>query len=184
MNAADYDRFAVVIFAPPAVRDQVAAIRQELPPSGRPIMAAHVTVKGTFIQPTDLAAIVARIQRCCQAAQPCTLTTGDVVTYRTGEHASIALRVDEVAPLTALHRALVAALADLGQTVYPGESEGRFTPHLTLVEQIPTSALDGALATTRQHQPRFTFTAGEATLAGRRGGLVWESLHTVPIGTV
>ncbi|MCC6627824.1 MAG: 2'-5' RNA ligase family protein [Chloroflexi bacterium] len=182
MNAADYDRFAVVVFAPPPVRDQVEAIRRQLPPSGRPIMAAHVTVKGTFVQPTDLAAVVARIQRCCQSARPCTLTTGEVVANQTDEYAGIALAINAVETVTDLHWALVAALTDLGQTVYAPEIAGRFAPHLTLVEQIPASSLEGALTIIRRRQPQFTFAADEITLAGRRGGLVWEPLHTVALG--
>ena len=55
MRAEDYDRFSVVAFASPAVQDAVAALRQRLPPPGVSMLAAHVTIKGTFIQPTDLA---------------------------------------------------------------------------------------------------------------------------------
>ncbi len=54
MDAADCDHFAVVICAPPDVRDHVAAQRRQAPPSGRPMMAAHVTAKGSFVRPIDL----------------------------------------------------------------------------------------------------------------------------------
>jgi 2'-5' RNA ligase len=183
MNAADFDRFAVVVFAPADDRAEVETLRRRLPPSGRPILPAHVTVKGTFIQPVDLHRIAERIQRCCEEARPCTLVAEELQSRQDDEHATIWLEVREAAPLTALHWALVAALDGLCTTIYSHEIEGYFTPHLTLAQEFPVSALDDALAVLREVQPRYAFEAREVALVGRRGGTTWEEVQVFALGS-
>jgi hypothetical protein len=55
-----YDRLAIVALGTPQIVDAVEQVRKVLPPSGRPILPAHVTVRGTFVEPTDVDEIVRR----------------------------------------------------------------------------------------------------------------------------
>jgi hypothetical protein len=60
LDPAAYDRFGVVLFAPLDVVAAVEGLKEHLPRSGQPDLPAHVTVKNTFVAPTDLDAIAAR----------------------------------------------------------------------------------------------------------------------------
>ena len=188
MNAALYDRFSVVAFAPEAVREEVYQLRQRLPPSGRPILPAHVTIKGTFVEPADLPRIAATIRRHCAGAgtgwvrthQACVLW-GDAAAG--ADWAAIALAAEAADSLGALKWALVEALQGLCVTTYDGETGGRrrFTPHLTLVQQVPRARVEDALAVVHQAGLAYAWEVTEVTLVGRRDGSVWESLATYPL---
>ncbi len=183
MRAADYDRFSIVAFAPPEVREAVEALRRQLPPSGRPIMAAHVTLKGTFVRPRELDEIAREVDRVCAGAAPFAIAAGEVHVSSGPESGGIALTVEPSEGLMALHRQLAAALRDRCETIYGMELTGTFRPHLTIVQQIPAAALAGAQELVARAAPRFTFPATEAVLVGRRGGRRWEPLRTAPIGS-
>jgi 2'-5' RNA ligase len=182
VNAADYDRFSVVIYAPPAVRDEVEAIRRTAPPCGRPMMEAHITVKGSFVQPTDLDLIAERTRQCCAAAQPFAVTANHWHFSGDEEQAIITLRVENSEPLDAFHWQLVREIKDLCVTDYFGEDIGVFRPHITLVQAFPTDETAWALAVVKRFRPRYAFEATEAALCGRRGGQVWEPLAVFPLG--
>lgn len=184
MQAADYDRFAVVIYGTPMVREAVEAIRREAPPCGRPMMAAHVTVKGSFVEPADLDHIADWVRHCCAAAASFSIVARQRRVWddeRSGM-ATIVLSVELSAALIRLHWHLVEHLRGLATTDYYGEDTGDFHPHLTLVQEIPLSELDAALTVIDRHQPDYVFEAAEAALCGRRAGQTWEPLATFPIG--
>src|SRR5437867_6752364 len=113
MNAADYDRFSVVAFASPPVRDKVEELRRLLPPSGRPIIAPHVTTKGTFVDPTDLDEIAAKARAICEAVGPINVTLGDLYQYGNREHGGLGFGLAAPAALVDLHGRLVAAIEPL-----------------------------------------------------------------------
>jgi 2'-5' RNA ligase len=182
MNAADYDRFAVVAFAPPEVRDQVEEIRRQLPPSGRPIMHAHVTVKGTFVEPRDLEVIAERISTRCAEELPFTLAMSKVFAGGREGEGYVGLRVDESVPMSRLHWNLVSDLRDLCVTTYGNEATDRFSPHLTIVQQISADDVPDSQAVVERFHPSFTFDVTEVALVGRRGGTAWESLATFAVG--
>lgn len=182
MAAAEYDRFAVVAFAAPDILDAVEEIRRRVPPSGRPILPAHVTIKGTFVEPPDLDAIAARIRACCADARPFTLRTGALHGWADGPHGGAWLEVEESEGLTALHWRMVEDLRDLCTTTYHGEDTGQFRPHLTLVQQIPAEQVDAVISVIERFDTRYTFSVSEAALVGRRAGIAWETIATFPIG--
>jgi 2'-5' RNA ligase len=181
--AAEYDRFSIVAFAPPEVQEAVEALRRQLPPSGRPIMAAHVTLKGTFVEPRDLDDIAREVDRVCAAAAPFTIAAGEIHVSSGPETGGVLLAVQPSDALMALHQELVAALRDRCETIYGMEITGTFRPHLTIVQQIPVAALAGAQDLVERASPRYTFAVTEAVLVGRRGGRQWEPLRTTPIGS-
>ena len=180
-RVADYDRFSIVAFAPPDVRETVDALRRTLPPSGRPIMQAHVTLKGTFVEPRNLDEIAATIARACAEAEPFRLTTTGIRVF-TREGGGVGLAIQEVDPFFALHRRLAEDLRPLCRTIYEAELTNTFHPHLTVVQQLPARALDGARTTVEAAHLHFDFLATEASLVARRHGQVWETLRTFPIG--
>jgi 2'-5' RNA ligase len=184
VNAADYDRYAIVAFAPTDVQGQVEEIRQQAPPCGKPMMAAHLTVKGSFVQPTDLETIVERARRVCLEAAPSEAVSRDVHVFQSpGDLRAVVLRMAVADGLTRLKWRLVDELKDLCVTDYPAETAGRFTPHLTLVEAIPAAALPDALAVVERHQPSFQFPIADLYLCGRRDGVVWEPLERFALST-
>ncbi|HEU5314562.1 MAG TPA: 2'-5' RNA ligase family protein [Chloroflexota bacterium] len=182
MRVTDYDRFSIVAFAPPDVRERVDALRRQLPPSGRPIMQAHVTLKGTFVEPYDLDVIVSAIERTCAAAEPFRLTTTGIRVF-TREGGGVGLAIQEVEPFFTLHRRLAADLQPLCRTIYEAELTGDFHPHLTIVQQLPANAIDPARAAVEAADLHIDFAAEEASLVGRRNGQVWETLRAFPIGS-
>ena len=183
MIAAEYDRFAVDAYAAPAVLAVVEAIRRRLPPSGRPILPAHVTIKGTFVEPLDLDMIAERVRSCCAEAQPFTLRTGALHGWADGPHGGAWLAVEGPPELTTLHWRLVEASRDLCTTIYHGEDTGQFTPHLTLVQQIPAEQVKAAVSVIERFETRYAFPVSELALVGRRGGIRWETLATFPLGS-
>jgi 2'-5' RNA ligase len=183
MNAADCDRFSVVIYAPPEVQDQVEEIRRLAPPCGRPMMPAHITVKGSFVRPTDLDLITERTRHCCEAAQPFTVEARRIQLWGDDRLAIFTLSVEASEPLSDFHWHLVREIKDLAVTDYYGEDIGIFSPHITLVQDFPTVEVPAALAAIKRFSPRYTFEATEAALAGRRGGTVWEPLAVFPLRT-
>jgi 2'-5' RNA ligase len=178
-----YDRFAVVAIGTPEVVAAVERVRQLLPPSGRPILPAHVTVKGTFVEPVDLDEIVARVRRACAEARPFALTTGAVDVWSDEHGSGVLLHVEAADEGVRLHWQLVEALKGLGTTIYYGEDIGVYTPHLTIVQQIPVAEAEAASAVVERELTSVTFTVTELALVGRRGGLAWGTLSTFPLGT-
>src|SRR5205823_943153 len=107
-----YDRFGVVLFAPPDVVAAVDALKEHLPRSGQPDLPAHVTVKNTFVAPTDLDAIAARVAACCASARPFRLTTGPLYDYEVGDRLGtigFTMAVEPAEAIVDLHRSLALA---------------------------------------------------------------------------
>jgi 2'-5' RNA ligase len=181
-RAADYDRFSIVAFAPPEDRTAVDELRRRLPPSGRPILQAHVTIKGTFVEPRDLDQIAETIAKACAGAAPFQLTTTGLRVFER-EGGGIGLAIQESDEFFALHRRLAADLTPLCRTIYEAELTNTFHPHLTIVQQIPAAAIQPARAIVEAANLSIDFPATEASLVGRRVGQAWETLESFPIGT-
>jgi 2'-5' RNA ligase len=177
-----FDRFAVVALGTPEIVAAVERVRRMVPPSGRPILPAHVTAKGTFVEPTDLDEVVRRIGRACAEAEPFALTTGAVDVWSDEHGSGVLLHVEASPEGIRLHWRLVEELKGLGTTIYYGEDIGVYTPHLTIVQQIAAADAKAARVIVERELPGFTFTVTELALVGRRGGLAWETLTTFPLG--
>lgn len=182
INAAAFDRFAVVLFGSPGVIAAVQALRDQLPPSGRPILPGHVTVKGTFVRPRDLDWTVETLRTSCAEFAPIALTAEQCRTWSEGLYCGAWLDVEMTDALATLHWRLVDQLVDHGETIYPGEASGEFRPHLTVVQEVAAELTDSVVATINAAEHRFAWTAREVALVGRRGGQNWETLATFPLG--
>jgi hypothetical protein len=180
VNADDYDLFCVAICAPAAVAPK-SRPSAWAPPVARPLLEAHVTVKGAFARPADLPAIGDRIRRCCAAVPPLTIVTKRFWLEGDERLVTIALHVEPSAPLDALHRCLVERLRGLCTTHYPGEDTGYFVPHMNIALDIPLPQLANFIGRARRdHTLDYAFEATEATLVGRRAGGGWEPLAVYP----
>ena len=177
LDPAAYDRFGVVLFAPPDVVAAVDALKEHLPRSGQPDLPAHVTVKNTFVAPTDLDAIAGRIAACCAAARPFRLTTGPLYDYKVADRLGTIGCTMVVAPADAivdLHRSLALALAPLTTPLWGAEDPDTIHPHMTIVQHIPAELVPGARAIVERSPTDWRFAAEEVGLVGRRGGADWE----------
>ena len=184
MNPHDFDWFSVVTFAPPAVQEQVDEIRRlaQLPP--RPMIPAHVTLRGTFEKPTDLDLVAAAVRACASAHAPSVVSANRLHVWRHDDRSTVVLLAEVPPEVEALHWDLIAALKWLcvPAAPYRDEESAPYHPHLTLVQTILRANEAAALATIERFSPGYAFTAAEATLMGRRGGTRWERLASFPIG--
>jgi 2'-5' RNA ligase len=183
-DASAFDRFGVVAFGTPEVVAAVERIRGALPPSGRPILPAHVTVKGTFVDPIDLDQVVERVRACAAAAPPVTLSTSVLHVWGNDVSGTVVFEVDAPPAFAQLHWKLVEVLDGLATTRYHGEDSGVYTPHLTVVQEIPPEAARAAVPVIERMASGFRFDVTEIALVGRRAGTVWETLTTFPLGNV
>ena len=175
-----HERFSVVAFADEAVLATVDAIRREIPPRIA-VMPAHVTLKGSFIEPVSLATIEERIEHTAAQGTPLQVEVDRM--YSGEKHLGLALVPGP--DLVALHDSLFYALEDLVEDVYgdgPGED---YRPHLTVLyglepeERARAQSFLGPLELVRSIELR------EVSLVGRVGGAedgLWEVIGTWPMG--
>jgi 2'-5' RNA ligase len=180
----EYDRFSVIAFASNPVRESIEELRLRLPASGRPIIAPHITLKGTFVDPVDLNQIATRVAATCEAFEPMEVSLGELYDYTNGEHASIGFTVLAPAALADLHRRLVSRLevlcVPLGGSL---EDVDAFHPHLTVVQQISIQSLASARKVADAYDVPRRFRLMEAAVMGRRRGGEWEVLSTATLGS-
>jgi hypothetical protein len=177
LDPSAYDRFGVVLFAPPDVVAAVDALKEHLPRSGQPDLPAHVTVKNTFVAPTDLDCIAARVAACCASARPFRLTTGPLYDYRVDDRLGtigFTMAVEPAEAIVDLHRSLARALAPLTTPLSGAEDPDAIHPPLTVVQHVPVELVAGARATLERSPTDWRFAAEEVGLVGRRGGVDWE----------
>jgi 2'-5' RNA ligase len=176
IDPTEFDRYAVVAFATPDICQDVDEIHALAPPCGLPTLPAHVTVKGTFVEPVDLPEIIARIDRVARATEPIAIRPDRVATLVRPEDASVVVLVRPDPALTDLHSRLWDELHGLGRTIYGREVEGEFTPHLTLVQAIRPDEVPSAMDVIKPRDTQYEFTARTISLVGRRNGTDWETL--------
>ena len=174
-----HERFSVVAFADEAVLAIVDAIRREIPPRVA-VMPAHVTLKGSFVEPVSLATIEERVERIAAQATPLRV---EVDRIHTGEK-HLGLSLVPGPELVALHDSLFHVLADLVTDVYGDKPGEGYRPHLTVLyglvpeEGIRAEGLLGRLGLVRSIGLR------EVSLVGRVGGAengVWEAIRRWPM---
>lgn len=175
-----FERFTTVIFATPEIRAEVEALRAAAPPSGVPVMEAHVTTKGTFVELRDVEEVLRRLRTCAAAVEPFSLRASGLAVWASGS--TIVVPVEPAPQLVALHDCLVGALGDQGPLLYPLDAPGQFRPHLTLVQRCGADALPRAEAFLRQRTYDWTFPADTVWLMGAGPDWVWHPVGSAPIG--
>jgi 2'-5' RNA ligase len=182
MHASDHDRFSIVAFASEPLRSRIEELRTRLPPSGRPILAPHVTIARPFVQPSDLDAIAARVRSAAARARVMTVRAGDPYDHTHGAFASVGIAVVAPPELAALHARVEEDLADLCAPLDPREDRTAFHPHLTVVQQVDPAAVPTIRAGLDALGPIPAFELRAAALVGRRVGGEWETLAVAPFG--
>lgn len=100
-----HERFSVVCFVDQKVNRLVEGLRREIPPRVA-VMPAHVTVKGSFVEPVSIPEIQARIER--EAVRTGSIEL-QVQRLFTGDR-TIGLSLLPTAELMTLHNGLFYAL--------------------------------------------------------------------------
>ena len=125
------------------------------------------------------------MRACCAEARPFTLTTAALDVWSDEGGSGVLFHVEESPELKRLHWRLVEQVTGLAATIYYGEDIGVYTPHLTVVQQVPAEAAEAAVPAIERLAPSgFTFPVAETALVGRRGGTAWETIATFPLRTV
>ena len=107
-----HERFSVVCFVDQKVNRLVEGLRREIPPRVA-VMPAHVTVKGSFVEPVSIPEIQARIER--ETVRGIYRTTGTEIIYGRQNRG---LSLLPAAELMTLHNGLFYALEPFVKDVY------------------------------------------------------------------
>lgn len=175
-----YERFSVVCFADEAVSGVIGELRRLIPPRIA-VMPAHVTAKGSFIEPICLQTVQDRIADEARRSAPMQVQVHEV-TIRT---AHVGLRMESSPPLAALHDGLFAALEDLVRDVYGDKPGAEYHPHMAVFYGLTPEDHSKALELTPALQQIRAVRLGEVSLVGRIGGSQdghWVEISSYPLG--
>jgi 2'-5' RNA ligase len=176
-----YSVYAGVLFADSRMTAAVDAVRSRIP-QPRASLAAHVTVMGTFCDIPSLDQVIALAAGVASQHSPLDIA-----------YSPDGLKVHETwagfdGPLTPALRRMEqdfhAALKPLVTDAY-GYALAGYSPHLTVWQECPATALRLAESLGRAIDIRQGFTASEVSLVARRGpayGGRWETVRSFKLG--
>jgi 2'-5' RNA ligase len=176
-----FERYAVVTFATTQIREDLRKVRAQCAPSGRPVMDAHVTVKGGFSDLHDLEAAGRAIAQAVAGVNPFSVRTTDPQVLTRGDRASIILPLEESPALRTLHDRLVRALAPYGRHDSEEDQPGAYRPHVTVVQEVPIDGLERSVRAVEGWRLNYFWTVRDVDLVGLRDGL-WRSLQVFRFG--
>jgi 2'-5' RNA ligase len=179
--AVGFERYAVVTFATTQICEDLRKVRAQCAPSGRPLMDAHVTVKGGFLDLRDLDAALRAIGEAVAWANPFAIRTTDPQVLTRGDRASIVLPLEESRALRAMHDRLVEALAPHGVHDSQQDLPGAYAPHVTVVQNVPIDGLERSVRAVEGWRLNYFWTVRDVDLVGLRDGL-WQSLRVFRFG--
>jgi 2'-5' RNA ligase len=179
--AAGFERYAVVAFATPQICEDLRKVRAQCAPSGRPLLDAHVTVKGGFSDLRDLAAARAAIGAAVAGANPFAVRTTDPRVLTRGDRASIVLPLEESTSLRTLHGRLVEALAPYALHDSEQDRPGGYTPHVTVVQDVEIDGIEQSVRAVEGWRLNYFWTVRDVDLVGLSDGL-WRSLRVFRFG--
>ena len=176
-----FERYAVVTFAPSQILEDLRKVRAQCAPSGRPLMDAHVTVKGGFSELRELDAPMRAIGQAVAGVNPFAVRTTEPQVLTRGDRASIVLPLEESPALRALHGRLVEALAPFGVHDSQSDLPGGYAPHVTVVQDVPIEGLERSIRAVEGWRLNYFWTVRDVDLVGLRDGL-WRSLQVFRFG--
>lgn len=173
-----YGCYALVIPASPQIAATCARLERGAKMT-RAKIPAHVTVKGTFINIDDLSLVRERTRAITDQVVPFDIPFAGAqsVWWDTGGALAVLVTPD----LQALHDALVAAIAPLGQPAYQDDP---YRPHMTYVQSISPEALQWVRAQVAEMDFGAGFRAEFVDLMGRKGpaeGGAWHTIERFPL---
>ena len=123
----NFQRFAVVSFPDRASVQRIEELRAELPPRIA-VMAPHVTLKGSFIEPTSIDEIEQGIGKIAGEASPLQI---EVKIIHIGE-THIGLNLTPTTDLISLHDQLFYTLQPFVTDAYHDRPGSDYHPHMTV----------------------------------------------------
>ena len=179
--AADFERYAVVTFATTQICEDLRKVRAQCAPSGRPLMDAHVTVKGGFSDLRELDGPMRAIDQAVAGVNPFAVRTTEPQVLTRGDRASIVLPLEDSTALRALHGRLVEALAPYGVHDSQSDQPGAYAPHVTVVQDVPIDGLEQSVRAVEGWRLNYFWTVRDVDLVGLRDRL-WQSLRVFRFG--
>ncbi len=175
-----YARFAVVCFVDEATSGVIQELRRLIPPRIA-VMSAHVTVRGSFVEPACLRTIEQRIAREVRCSGPLQVPVSEVSVQAT----HVELRLVPTQALTAVHDRLYAVLADVVRDVYGDKPGAGYHPHMTVFYDLTPEDRMQALEVIPALRKIRALALNSVSLVGRVGSSrdgYWEEVRSFPLG--
>jgi 2'-5' RNA ligase len=178
---SSYERFAVVTFATTQICEDMRKVRSQCAPSGRPVMDAHVTIKGGFSDVRDLTTVVRAIGETVAGVNPFSIRTTEARVLTRGDRASIVLPLEPSGALATLHGRVVEALAPHATHGAEQDQPGHYSPHVTVVQGVEIGGVEQSVRAVEGWRLNYFWTVRDVDLVGLRDGL-WQSLRVFRFG--
>lgn len=137
--AKDLTSYAVVLTLPPEIEKELDKLRDSYNKYVGYTIPPHITLKQPFKLKVDLSAVSEKLEAVANGAESFTLTPGGVEYFENSNNvAYVAIRSKK--PVMDLHTAIFRSLRGLVEGEYTENEEynlEKFTPHITIAEQIP-----------------------------------------------
>lgn len=175
-----FQRFAVVSFLDGASVQRIEELRAELP-SRIAVMPPHVTLKGSFIDPTSIDEIEQGIGKIACESSPLRI---EVKSIHIGE-THIGLTLTPTTDLISLHDQLFYTLQPLVTDVYHDRPGSDYHPHTTVFYGLSGNELNRAKHLVQDLEDLSSFTLTEVSLVGRMGSAEtgqWKTIQSFPLG--
>lgn len=165
--------YAVALTMTGKARTELAALRDRFGTSMNYSIEPHVTVKSPFTLTVDINVVEARLEEVARQTKPFWVVF-DGVRYWEGANNVAYVAVRDRTPVFNLHVAIAQALRALaeGDTTY---DLANFTPHMTIGERIPDSALPAVKAELATFRPRYRLKMSSFTLFAAEPNLTQET---------
>jgi len=175
-----YSVYAVVIVAPREIMQMVGGLRQTLRIT-RPMIPAHVTVKGTFYDVPDLDDLRKRLAALATRMRSFRLRFDGQQHANEGRHRFFA--VQKTYELMNLHRDLESLIGPVSKNAY-GDHE--YQPHLTIYERVTEEQAATGQVVAEFMDPGAGFIATAFSLMARKGKAAdgtWVEVQRYALGS-
>ena len=127
--------YAVVILAPEDVQHEIERVRRQLEVPIH-MIRAHVTVKGTFINPPSVEEVSMIVESVAQATQVFTMETGEAPVWGSENSRTAVISISSSDQLDDLHRRLFNLIEPITTNVYGHETPEGFRFHMTVYQEV------------------------------------------------
>ncbi len=175
-----FQRFAVVSFPDRTSVQRIEELRAEIPPRIA-VMAPHVTLKGSFIDPASIDEIKQGIEEIACESSPLQI---EVKSIHIGDP-HIGLNLISTPELVSLHDQLYYALQPLVMDVYGDKPGPDYHPHMTVFYGLSKDELNRAKHLVQDLEDLSSFKLTEVSLVGRTGSAEtgqWKTIQSFPLG--
>ena len=176
--------YAVVILAPEDIQGEIELVRRQLE---IPIhmIPAHVTVKGTFIDPPSVEEVSTIVENVAQATQTFVMRTGETLAWGREKSRTAVISVNSSDQLDDLHRQLFSSIEPITTNVYGAEKAEGFRFHMTVYQDVDEAnhikgqALVAGLSVPERVVANSLCLMGRSGPRGPRGA--WHVIEETPL---